>query len=75
MNERTEAIILAYEDRAIEAVMDTVAGLDMWTPARQDAVSVHERQLLAVVTRWSRNEARHLAGILLAADEGDLIVA
>ena len=35
MNERTEAIILAYEDRAIEAVMDAIAGLDLRTPAGQ----------------------------------------
>ena len=75
MDEGAKAIEAAYEDAAVEAVVDAVAGLDLWTPARQGAVSVHERQLLAVVTRWSRNEARHLAGILLAADEGDLIVA
>ena len=55
--------------------MNAVSGFNQGTPARQGAVSAHERQLLAEVTRWSRIEARHFAGILLALDEGDLIVA
>ena len=70
-----KAIEAAYEDAAVEAVVDAVAGLDLWTPARQGAVSVHERQLLAEVTGSVRVQTRHLAGVLLAADEGDLIVA
>ena len=80
--------------------MNSIPGFNHGTPARQGAVSAHERQLLAEVTRWSRIdlrssllplgiaqaslalrsltrslEYRHFAGILLALDEGDDIVA
>ena len=75
VQEAVDAMVLANQDAAVEAVVDAVSGVNHGTPARQGAVSAHERQLLAEVTRWSRSEARHLAGILLALDEGDLVVA
>ena len=75
LDNATRAVINSYDNASIEAVMDTVAGLDLRTPAGKGAVSADKRQLLAYVTRWSRMEARHLAGILLALDEGDDIVA
>lgn len=55
--------------------MDAVSRFDHRTPAGESAIRANERQLLAEVARGSRIKARHLAGILLALDEGDPIVA
>ena len=51
MNETVQAIILAYEDRAIEAVMDTVAWLDLRTPAGKGGVSADKLKFRALATR------------------------
>ena len=75
MDEAAEAVELAYEDAAVQAATDAVAGFEHGAPAGYGAVVADEWQLLAEVARWSRMEARHLAGILLALDEGDDIVA
>ena len=55
--------------------MDAVSGFEHGAPARKGTISVNKLELLAKVARGSRIEARHLAGILLALDEGDDIVA
>jgi hypothetical protein len=55
--------------------MNTIPGLDHGTPARKGAVGADKRQLLAEVARGMGIEARHLASVLSALDQGDGVVA
>ena len=75
MNQAIEAVVLAYEDAAVEPVMHSVAWFQHWTVTGQGGVHTYETEFRTEVARWCRVEARHLAGILLALDEGDDIVA
>ena len=55
--------------------MHSVAWFQHGTVTGQGGVHTYETEFRAEVARWRRIEARHLAGILLALDEGDDIVA
>ena len=55
--------------------MHAIAGFQHWTVTGQGGVHTYETEFRTEVARWRRIEARHLAGILLALDEGDDIVA
>ena len=55
--------------------MNTIPWLDHGTPARKGAVGTNKRQLLAEVARGMGIQAGHLAGVLLALDQGDGVVA
>jgi len=54
--------------------MNTIPWLDHGTPARKGAVGTNKRQLLAEVARGMGIQARHLASVLLALDQGDGVV-
>ena len=49
MNERVEAVVLAYEDAAIKPVVDSIAGFEHRAPARKRAVDANKLQLGAEV--------------------------
>ena len=55
--------------------MHSVAWFQHWTVTGQGGVHTYETEFRTEVARWRRIKARHLAGILLALDEGDDIVA
>ena len=66
MNERIQAVVLAYEDAAIQAIVDTITWLKHGTPAWKCGVKADEGQALAEVARRVGNETRHLTRVLLA---------
>ena len=71
MDEGAEAVVAANEDAAVETVVDSVAGLELRAPTRKGAVVADEGQLRTLAARRVRVQAGHLAGVLLALDEGD----
>ena len=71
MDEAAEAVVTTYEDAAVETVVDSVAGLELRAPAREGAVVADKVQLRTLAAGRMRVEAGHLAGVLLALDEGD----
>ena len=75
MDEAIEAMILAYENATIQTVVHSVAWFQHGTVTGQGGVHTYETEFRTEVARWRRIKARHLAGILLALDEGDDIVA
>ena len=71
VNEAAEAVVAAHEDAAVETVVDSVAGLELGAPAGKGAVVADKVQLRTLAAGRMRVEAGHLAGVLLALDEGD----
>ena len=71
VNEAAEAVVAAYEDAAVGTVVDSVAGLEHRAPTRKGAVVADKVQLRTLAAGRMRVEAGHLAGVLLALDEGD----
>lgn len=73
MNEGVQAVVLAYEDAAIQAIVNTVTGLEHGTVAGERWVHTNELQFGAEVTWWWRIQARHFASILFTLQERDNI--
>ena len=73
MDEGAEAVVAAYEDAAVGAVVDSVAGFEHRAPAREGAVVAYEGELRTAVTGSVGIETGHLAGILLALQERENI--
>lgn len=75
VNQRAKTIVLTNADATIQSSMDSIAWFQHRAVTRQGGVHTYEWEFWTEVARGSRIEARHLAGILLALDEGDDIVA
>lgn len=71
MDDGVEALVLAYEDAAVETAMDAVAGFEHGTPAGESMVE----GFLAQGAGRIGIQTRHLACMLLALDEGDGVIA
>ena len=50
MNERVKAVILAYENAAIKAVVNAIARLYHWAIARKHAIITYKAKLRTKVT-------------------------
>ena len=49
MNQRAEAVVVAYKDAAVKAIVDTIPGFQHGTVARKYSVAVNEAELLAQI--------------------------
>ena len=69
MNERVEAVVLAYEDAAIQAIVNSIPRLKHRTPAWKGGVVADEGQLRALAARSIGVKAQHLSSVLLTLQE------
>ena len=74
MNERVEAVVLAYEDAAVKPVVDSIPGFKHGAVAGKRTVDADKLQLGAQITWGCRIQAWHLASILLTLQERNNIL-
>ncbi len=74
-NDGPYPVVNAQDNAAVEPVMNTIPWFQHRAVTRQGGVHAYETEFRTEVARGLGIQARHLAGILLALDEGDDIVA
>lgn len=73
MDEGAEAVVTAYEDRTIKAIVDAIAGFKHRAVTWHCAVGTDEPKLRALEAWCIRVKTQHLSGVLLTFEKRDVV--
>jgi hypothetical protein len=73
VDEGAEAVVTAYEDRTIKAIVDAIAGFKHRAVTWHCAVGTDEPKLRALEAWCIRVKTQHLSGVLLTFEKRDVV--